>query len=110
MIVAALLVMFGNGGCTVAPRATVAPTGIRLESPCTDSLYVALMNRPIGSLSDTERNILMERDKACAEYQQAHGGTGARTGGGPHRGAGRLVTLGLGAALGVVIALLVVGS
>jgi hypothetical protein len=40
-------------------------------SPCTDSLYVVLKARPLDSLSDREYRYLIERDKACAEYQQS---------------------------------------
>lgn len=69
-------------------------------SPCADSLYVALKARPIDSLSDREYRYMMERDRACMEYQRTASATPAVI----HQGVGTGVTI-----LAVLGALAVIG-
>ena len=74
MIVGLLGVMVG--GCSTvlpyqrpkpAPSSAAAATA---ESPCVDSLYLSLKNRPMEDLTDREYRYMMERDRACAERQR----------------------------------------
>ena len=57
-------------GCTTYTRTSPPFTG---PSPCSDSLYVALKERSLDSLSEREFRYLMERDRACMEYRKTDG-------------------------------------
>lgn len=67
MRLAILVVILVLTGCTMAPTpGQVAPE----DSPCSDSLYVALQDKPLDSMTDREYAYFVEKDRACGEYQR----------------------------------------
>ena len=41
------------------------------QSPCADSLYVALKSRPLDDMSEREYEYFLQKDASCAEFQRA---------------------------------------
>ena len=41
------------------------------QSPCVDSLYLALGSEPLDDMSEREYEYFIQKDAACAEYQRA---------------------------------------
>lgn len=69
---AVLLVCLLLGGC-ISMEPTQVKTGLAPEehpgSPCSDSLYVALQEKPIEQLSTSEYAYFRRQDTACREWK-----------------------------------------
>ncbi len=42
-----------------------------IQSPCSDSLYVVLKSKTIGTMSDREFQYFNQKEKDCAEFRKA---------------------------------------
>lgn len=75
VLVSALMVVASVGGPVSTAHAQQSGPGLQM-SPCQDSLYQELRERPLDQLSEREYEYFIRRDRACTRYKIARASSG----------------------------------